>query len=52
MRPKSKLRLFGLMKNYLGSDAAEEAKEELFRRLAEAGYVATDEKGGIVYALA
>ena len=48
-RPKTKKRLFGLMKTFLGKDESEAAKENLFDRLKDAGHLTSDDKGGLTF---
>lgn len=48
-RPKTKKRLFGLMKGFLEQDANEEAKENVLARLQDDGHLVCDDKGKINY---
>jgi hypothetical protein len=51
-RPKTKKRLFGLMKSHLEKDAGEEAMEGVFERLKADGHLSCDDKGRIDYRFA
>lgn len=51
-RPKTKKRLFGLMKGFLEKDANEEAKEKVLGRLQDDGHLVCDDKGKIDYLFA
>lgn len=48
-RPKKKKGLLGTLKNYLGKDADEKAKEELLDQLIKAGHVTIEENNGVTY---
>jgi hypothetical protein len=51
-RPRTKKRLFGLMKSFLEKDASEEAKEAVFERLKADGHLVCDDKSKIDYRFA
>ncbi len=51
-RPRTKKRIFGLMKSFLEKDTSEKAKEEVFERLKADGHLVCDDKGRIEYRFA